>query len=541
MNVLLYFALGWSVLIAGNKFLRPSIESVVKPDANRKTAAVMYEDGNDYVPTDRTILFGHHWMSIAGTSPIIAAIVGLAWGWVPAFLWMVLGVIFIGGVHDYFVTMLSTRNKGKSMGEMLDERIGKASGKLSSVLLAFGGILVFAIFLFVISGTIAATPTAVVPTIGLMFIAVFAGIMMRRGFSLLVVSLVSAVLIFITVLIGLQVPIALPMIVWVWVFGIYTLIAISTPVWILLQPRDYLNSFVLIVGMVLGILGLLIARPAIQFPAFISFVDPIANRPLWPMLFATISCGAASGWHSLIAAGTTSKQLKSEKDAFFIAYGGMQSETVMALLAGALIITSVSLGDFSSVLGNPGAAFATALGTATTHLGFSQVVGATIGALSLSALTLTTMDSFARTGRYVLQELAEGTPLEKNLPASLFVAAGGMFLYFSVPFMALWAGLVLAGLLALIFPLSILLTEKVQLKEAMDGSFKLHVVAPLIFIYATSYGALLFQLRNFVQSGGWVSAAMVIFLMVLGAVIAVESYRVMKKPAVKTTVTPVES
>lgn len=540
MNVLFYFAMGWAALIVGHKYLKPSIEGIMKPDPSRKTAAVLIDDGKDYVPTSRPILFGHHWMSIAGTSPIIAAIVGLAWGWVPAFLWMVLGVTFIGGVHDYFVTMISTRNQGRSMGEMLYERIGKYSGKLSSVLLAFGGILVFAIFLFVISGTLAATPTAVVPSFSLLIIAVATGFMLRRGVPLAIASLIAAALIVVGVVIGLQIPISLPMEVWIWVFGIYTLIAIATPVWVLLQPRDYLDSFVLVVALILGILGLIFARPAIQYPAFISWIDPVANRPLWPMLFATISCGAASGWHSLIAAGTTSKQLKSEKDGFLIAYGGMQSETVMALVAGALIITSVSLGDFSSVLANPGAAFAAALGSATTHLGFSAELGATIGALALSALTLTTMDSFARTGRYVLQELAKGTPLEKPIPSSIFVFVCGMFLYFSVPFLQLWAGLVLAGLLALVFPLSILLTEKIRLQEKMDFSFKIHVIAPLIFIYVTSYGALFYQLNNFVRAGGWVSAAMVLFLMVLGAVIAVESYGVVNKPLVTDTAGAVE-
>ena len=540
MNVLFYFAMGWAALIVGYKFVKPSLEGIIKPDPSRKTAAVLINDGKDYVPTSRPVLFGHHWMSIAGTSPIIAAIVGLAWGWVPAFLWMVLGVIFIGGVHDYFVTMLSTRNQGRSMGELLSERIGKYSGKMSSILLAFGGVLVFAIFLFVIAGTLAGTPTAVIPTASLLVIAVVTGFMLRRGVSLALASAIAAALIVVSVLIGVQIPISLPMETWIWIFGIYALVAIATPVWALLQPRDYLDSFVLVVALLLGILGLIFARPAIQYPAFISWVDPVANRPLWPMLFATISCGAASGWHSLIAAGTTSKQLKSERDGFLIAYGGMQSETVMALVAGALIITSVSVGDFSSVLVNPGASFAAALGQATTHLGFTAEVGATIGALALSALTLTTMDSFARTGRYVFQELAKGTLFEKPIPSSFVVFAVGMFLYFSVPFMDLWAGLVLAGLLALVFPLTILLTEKIRLKEQMDFSFKLHVILPLIFVYVTSYGALFYQLNNFVRAGSWVSALMVLFLMVLGAVIAVESYGVAKKPLAQDTVQAVE-
>jgi carbon starvation protein len=535
MNVLGYFALGWGTLFAGYKFLRPSIESIIKPD-DRKTAAVLYNDGADFVPTDRTVLFGHHWMSIAGTSPIVASIVGLAWGWLPAFLWMVLGVCFLGGVHDYFSAMISSRNKGLSMGDLLEKKIGKSSGKMSSVLLAFGGILVFAIFLSVIAGTLASTPTAVIPTLALIPIAMVCGVLLKKGQSLAVVSIVGFGLTVVSVLIGLSMPVVVARGTWIWFFAAYTLAAIYLPVWILLQPRDYVNSFVLIVGMVLGILGLLVARPAVQFPAFVGFMDA-ANRPLWPMLFATISCGAASGWHNLIAAGTTSKQLKTEKDGFFVVYFGMQSETIMALLSSALIITSISYANFGSVTANAGGAFSAALGVAISHLGFDPMVGATIGALSLSALTLTTLDSFARTGRYVVQEIAKGTALEKPLPSALFVTAAGLLLYFQVPFMALWSGLVLAGLIALVFPLVILYTERVRTGQPLDGAHILHVVLPLIFVYLTSYAALLFQLNVFVKASNWIATSMVIFLMVMGFVIGAEAMVAAKKPLAKTDAT----
>lgn len=528
MNILGYFALGWGTLLVGYKALKPSVESIIKPD-DRKTAAVLYNDGSDFVPTDRPVLFGHHWMSIAGTSPIVASIVGLAWGWLPAFLWMVLGVIFIGGVHDFFVTMISSRNKGLSMGELLQKKIGPYSGKMSSIMLAFGGILVFAIFLSVIAGTLAATPTAVIPTIALIGIALVCGVLLKNGQPLVAVSAVGFGLTVVAVLIGLRFPIAMPQLFWIWFFAAYTLAAIYLPVWVLLQPRDYVNSFVLIIGLALGIVGILIARPSIQFPAFVGFVDA-ANRPLWPMLFATISCGAASGWHSLIAAGTTSKQLKSEKDGFFISFFGMQSETIMALLSSALIITTVGYADFGAIASNAGAAFSAGLGTAVSYIGFPEVVGATIGALALSALTLTTLDSFARTGRYVVQELGKGTPLEKPLPSALFITAGGLILYFAVPFMALWSGLVLAGLIALIFPLVIIYAERVRTGQPLDKAHIFHVIIPLVFVYATSYAALSYQLMTFVRAFNWIAVSMIIFLMVMGFVIGMETYVSLKKP-----------
>lgn len=536
MNVIGYFAAGWVTLFAGYKLLKPSVESIIKPD-DRKTAAVLYNDGSDFVPTSRPVLFGHHWMSIAGTSPIIAAIVGLAWGWLPALLWMVLGVCLLGGVHDFFVAMISSRNKGLSMGALLDKKIGRISGKMSSILLGFGGILVVAIFLSIIAGTLAATPTAAVPTVALIGVGVICGILLKKGQSLVIVSLIGFGLTVVVVMVGLSFPIQMPALFWLWFFAAYTLVAITLPVWVLLQPRDYVNSFVLIVGMILGVTGLFIARPAIQFPAFIGFMDA-ANRPLWPMLFATISCGAATGWHSLISAGTTSKQLRTEKDGYFIAFFGMQSETIMALLSSALIITAISYADFGSVVASPGPAFSAGLGVAISHLGFDQVVGATIGALALSALTLTTLDSYARTGRYVVQELGKGTPFEKPLPSALLIIGSGLLLYFAVPFMALWSGLVLAGLVALMFPLVIIYSERVRSGQPLDGPHIAHVVIPLIFVFATSYAALIFQFVTFVNAANWIAVSMVVFLMVMGVVIGMETLATLKKPLPQTELDP---
>jgi len=544
MNVLALLATGYAALVAGYAGLGRSIRQVVRPDETRPTPATVRRDGVDYVPTRPVVLFGHHYMSIAGTSPIIASIVGLIWGWLPAALWMVLGVVLLGGVHDYYALMTSVRNEARSMGDVVRERLGPASGVMASLVLALGGILVYAIFLSVIVNTLVSTPTAAFPTLALIPIAIACGLMMRYGMPLWATTVIGVGLVAICTWIGVtHLPIPLGKWWWTAIFVGYTFAAIYSPVWILLQPRDYLNSSVLAVGLVLGLAGLVIGRPALQMPAFIGFESE--RGPLWPMLFVTISCGAASGWHSLIAGGTTSKQLKNEKHGFPIAYGGMQGETVLALLSMAMIAAAYGYEDFrAKVYGSSvqvGEAFATALGKAMGHLGIPEVVGATVGALALAALTLTTLDSFARTGRYVVQELGGKTPLGKPLIASVFVTLGGFLLYATIPFIELWNGLVLGGLLLLILPFAVLLVRRREQGKPLDLPFGLHVGLPLLFLVPTTTAGLLYLGYKYllkplqdpaVGVGGvkWISGALVLFLMVLLFTLGVDVVRRLSRP-----------
>ncbi len=545
MNALHLLVTGYAALAAGYGGLGRSIRSVVRPDAQRPTPAQTQRDGVDFVPTRPSVLFGHHYMSIAGTSPIIASIVGLIWGWVPAALWMVGGVILLGGVHDYYALMTSTRHGASSMGQVVRQRLGRASGTMASLVLALGGILVYAIFLYVIVSTLESTPTAALPTLALIPIAIGCGLALRKGVSLATVTIVGVALIALFGYVGVvHLPIALGKWWWVAIFVSYTFAAIYTPVWLLLQPRDYLNTSVLVVGLALGLAGLVVGRPEIQMPAFVSFSTE--RGPLWPMLFVTISCGAASGWHSLIAAGTTSKQLSNEKQAFPIAYGGMQGETVLALLSMTMIAAAYGYDGFlGQVYGGSakvGPAFAAALGHAMGHLGIPHTVGATIGALALSALTLTTLDSFARTGRYVVQELGGSTPLRHPLVASAVVTIGGFLLYWKVPFMDLWNGLVLGGLLLLLLPFCVLLVMRREEGRRPDLSFGLHVILPLLFLVPTTTAGLLYLLRKYLitplspgapadAQASWVSGLLVLFLLALLVALVVDVARRLRAPA----------
>lgn len=544
MNIVPVITGGYAALAIGYRSLKKSITSIIIPNDTVPTPAQRINDHKDYVPTRPIVLFGHHWMSIAGTSPIIASIVGLLWGWGPALLWMVFGVLLVGAVHDYFALMISIRKDGKSMGDVISESLGKFSGLLSSIVLAFGGILVYAIFLSVIASTLAQNPTAAIPTLVLIPIAILCGILFKKGMPILLATVLGLILTLIFVILGIKYPLQQVSFYilskeitffsesfWIYFFVIYTFFAVYTPVWLLLQPRDYLNSAVLVIGLLLGIAGLLIGRPQIQMPFFQNFTTPLRG-PLWPMLFATISCGAASGWHSLIAAGTTSKQLSKESHGFRIAYGGMLGETVMAFLSASLIITSFTYKDFlatglkSSAIG---VLFSQALGNAMSHLGIPLIIGSTLGALALAALTLTTLDSFARTSRYVIQELGSKTALSKPLISSLFVTLAGFLLCKFVPFMDLWNGLVLGGLLLLILPFTILSLERLKKKESRSGSYFLHINFPIAFLYPTTFAGLLYLLYKYLKVENWISAGLNIFLIILAISLIIQYLKRMKK------------
>jgi carbon starvation protein len=287
-------------------------------------------------------------------------------------------------------------------------------------------------------------------------------------------------------------------------------------------------------GLGLGLVGLVVGMPEIRMPAFVAF-DSVKG-PLWPVLFVTISCGAASGWHSLIAAGTTSKQLASERHGFGIAYGGMVGETVMALLSAMLVCAAFDHQTFSQMLAGGskaiGQAFSGALGSAVSNLGIPAQVGATIGALALAALTLTTLDSFARTGRYVVQELAGESFLAKPLWASLFVTGTGYGLNKGVPFFELWHGLVLGGLLLLILPFIIRLIERKRAGKSWDLPACLHIALPLLFLVPTTAAGLVFLFHKYwlTDSFSIPSGLLVVFLMVLLGILLGSAWFKMRRP-----------
>lgn len=513
MSILGYLLGSWAALGIGHKAIKKPLEEIAEVDPNAITPAHVLGDGVDFAPTNKYILFGHHWMSIAGTTAIVASIIGLVWGWVPSLLWMLLGVHFVGASTDYYSLMLSVKNNAKSLGQITSEKINKRTGKLLSLLYLVASLLVTAMFLVVMANTVVGVPEAAIPVLLLIPMAMLFGLCIKKKFPLLPTTIFFLIAILVVCAVGAKYPLALTYKTWVIIFSIYTMGAITLPVWLLLAPRDYLNTALVIGGMVLGAIALLVVRPPILMPAFVGFNS--ARGPLWPMLLATITCGAASGVHGLISAGTTSRQLSNEKDGFLVAFGGMQGETFMAGISAAMIMVMYTYDQFlEKAYTNAGAAFSHALGNSLSMLGMDPVWATTIGALTFSALLLTTLDSWARAGRYVMQELAgEKSFISKNLwVSSIVYMAIAIFIMLTIPYMQLWSGIAIGSLTLLTVPLSLMIVKRYENGKPFDFKFNLFVTGPLAFVYPSAVAALILQVIGFVKTKNWVSLGMILFM-----------------------------
>lgn len=417
-------------------------------DPKNVTPAHEMEDGVDYVPAKAPVLMGHHFSSIAGAGPINGPIQAAFFGWVPVFLWIVIGGIFFGAVQDFGSIFVSIRHKGKSLGEVIEENIGHRCKVLFTVFAWLVLILVVAAFADIVAssfsittegitgifpGAVAGTSNGSVATASILFIPLAVGFgffVYRKNAPVVVSTIVGVVLLVACVGIGLVCPINLPKNFWIAFVFVYIMIASVTPVWILLQPRDYLSSFLLyfmIVAAVVGIIGAGIVNPAaITFttPAFVGF--KVGSSYMFPILFITVACGAVSGFHSLIGSGTTSKQLDNEAEALPIGYGSMLIECVLAVIS--LIAIGVLSADGSikgTGLASPTIIFATAISNFFDVIGLPAVaVNATftIIALAVSAFCLTSLDTATRLGRFMFQELFAGKDGKKNLLNNMYFA-----------------------------------------------------------------------------------------------------------------------
>ncbi|MAB82704.1 MAG: carbon starvation protein A [Phycisphaerae bacterium] len=427
------------------------------------TPANRLEDGHDYVPTRRSVVFGHHFTSIAGTGPIVGPAIGVLWGWLPALIWVVFGSIFIGAVHDFGSLLVSLRNDGQTIGDVAGRLLNRRVRLLFMIVLFIGLTIVLAIFGLVIASVFRMFPAAIFPCLVQIPLAVLIGVwLQRRGAALLLPSLLTLLLMIVSVVYG-DVGIlgifndalaALPMITWVLILLAYAYIASVLPVWMLLQPRDYINALQLIGSLGLIVVGLVVAglaggapvgeeasRPPLEIIAPIFQWDPEGAPLIIPFLFITIACGAISGFHCLVSSGTTSKQLASEDDARFVGYGSMLTEGFLAVLVILACTAGLGLGiagsDGSTLTGE--AAWTERYGSWEMANGLGAKVGAFVdgaanflGALGIPAgiavalmgvfvasFAGTTLDTACRLQRYVVQELAS-TPGTMFRPIRIF-------------------------------------------------------------------------------------------------------------------------
>ena len=421
------------------------------------------EDGHDFVPTKKSVIFGHHFTSIAGTGPIVGPAIAVMWGWLPALLWVVLGSIFVGAVHDFGSLVVSLRNKGQSVGDIAGRYISPRTRFLFLLVLFLGLTVVLAIFGLVIAAVFKMYPAAIFPCLVQIPIAIGIGVLLyRKGAGILIPSIIALTLMYLSVIYGdvgilksINVYLAgLPLIVWVVILLFYSFIASVLPVWTLLQPRDYINALQLFSVLILIVVGLVAAaffggapiegtRPELTIAAPMIDIDPADAPLIFPFLFITIACGACSGFHCLVASGTSSKQMKCENDAMFVGFGSMLTEGFLATLVILACVAGLALGipsDSGTLLGTEAwearyASWTTAGGLGAkvgafvdgsanfiASIGIPHAFGIALMGVFVASFAGTTLDTACRLQRYVVQEIAATPTFKLNALTGKYMA-----------------------------------------------------------------------------------------------------------------------
>jgi carbon starvation protein len=427
-------------------------QKIFKLSQDRTVPAVGMEDGVDYVPTKKEVIFGHHFTSIAGTGPIVGPAVAIIWGWVPALIWVFFGSIFMGAVHDFGALIISMRNQGKSIADYTSKYVNSRTRFFFFLIVFLELWIVIAIFGLVIAVVFAMYPASVFPVWCEVAIAVYLGhAIYKQGKSVILWSIIAVVVMYATVFIGVYIPIQMPAIagipatgVWTIILLIYAFIASTLPVTTLLQPRDFINSHQLLIAMSLLILGVIfsafggnlhIVAPAVQ-------MNPAQAPPMWPFLFITIACGAISGFHSLVSSGTSSKQVRGEDDSLFVGYGSMLMEGALATLVIIAVSAGIGMGyvtksgetlmgvaawttHYSSWaaaagLGSKIAAFVNGSANMITSTGIPNSAAVAIMGVFVASFAGTTLDTATRIQRYIVSELFSG--LKMNFLTGKYVA-----------------------------------------------------------------------------------------------------------------------
>jgi carbon starvation protein len=509
-------------------------------DDNRATPSHSDYDGIDRVPANKAVLLGHHFSSIAGAGPVVGPVIAaVAFGWAPVLLWVLLGAIFIGGVHDFSSLAASIRHKARSIAEIAKEYMSPLAYRL---LLAFIWLsLVYVLTVFTDLTAASFVEDGGVATSSLLFIALAVGFgifVYRLKVPVLWSSLIFVPLVFVCVWVGQKIPISpkiVPVIVggsaaktWALVLIVYCFLASTTPVWILLQPRDYLSSFLLYASVVGGFIGILAGGFAVRYPAFSAWSEPQIG-PLFPFLFITVACGACSGFHSIVASGTSSKQLNKESDAKLIGYGAMLIEGLVAVISLATV-AMLAKGN-PLVTKAPLVIYGTGMSRFLSIFGVPEKLGFSFGLLALSTFILTTLDTATRLGRYVFEEFfgLKGAAW-RYLSTLATLALPTIFVLVTLKdpqgkplpaWKAIWpvfgaTNQLLAGL--------VLLVVAVWLKKS--GKKSGFVLGPMLFMNVMTVCALVCLLGRYKFSAIGIIAAV---LLLLALVLMVEAWRTVKK------------
>src|SRR5690625_668444 len=434
MNAVLVAILGLAIFALGYRFYSKFIaEKIFKLDPNYVTPAHKYKDGVDFVPTNKFVLWGHHFTSVAGAAPILGPAIAVYWGWLPAVLWVVLGTVFAAGVHDFGTLVLSVRNKGKSIGTLAHKLVGQRAKILFLFIILILVLMINAVFAWVISNLFITFPASVIPVFIQIPLAVWIGFAVyKRQKKMLVPSLFALAIMYITAIISSRVEflqidivkylggegaagwfglssVGTAFFIWIIILMIYVYIASTLPVWKLLQPRDFINSHQLVVGLLILYLGLLFTNPTITAPT----TNMTTDVSWFPLLFITIACGAISGFHGLVSSGTSSKQLNNEMDARFVGYFGAVGEGVLALISILAVVTLfaseadflATYSSFTEANGEGLSVFIEGAANLANGLMIPNDISTTIVSIIVVSFAATTLDTAVRLMRYIIAEL----------------------------------------------------------------------------------------------------------------------------------------
>ncbi|WP_067730124.1 carbon starvation CstA family protein [Oceanobacillus damuensis] len=442
MSGILVALIGMVVFALGYRYYSKFVaEKIYRLDPNYVTPAHRYNDGVDFVPTNKFVLWGHHFTSVAGAAPILGPAIAVYWGWLPAFLWVILGTVFAAGVHDFGTLALSVRNKGQSVGTIADKLVGNRAKILFLFIILILVLMVNAVFAWVISNLFINYPASVLPVFIQIPLAIWIGhAAYKRNMKMLIPSLIALAVMYITAIFAsrnefLQInlvqymggedgsglfglgAVSTAFLIWIVILMVYVYIASTLPVWKLLQPRDFINSHQLVVGMAILYLGLLFLNPEMTAP----LVNENPDRNWLPLLFITVACGAISGFHGLVSSGTTSKQLDKETDARFVGYFGAVGEGILALVSIIAVATFFANTDaFMATYSSFTQANAIGLGTfvegaaqLAEGIAIPADIATTIVSIIVVSFAATTLDTSVRLMRYIIAELG----MEYNVPA----------------------------------------------------------------------------------------------------------------------------
>jgi carbon starvation protein len=572
MNVLFFLAIPIILFYLASKFYAKWVAKTLGEDANNPTPAVTINDGRDYVPTKRYIVFAHHFSAIAGAGPIIGPTMAVLYGFVPAWMWVVVGGIFLGAVHDFTTMFISLREKGKSIAEVARTTLGKTGFNLMITFTIMMLLLVCSSFLSAtaisltslwpltklgVGGTDTILKTVVkdgitygriggIASTSVIFITLCAPLLgwliQKKGMSTLYAYLLASLICIISVLLGIQFPVSLEPFHWMIIISIYVLIASGTPIWIILQPRDFINVQILYGGILLMIISLLFVGfggATISLPNYNFAEGAKSLGMIWPMMFITIACGAISGFHSLVGGGTTCKQLSNETDARKVSFNSMLLESLLAICVLLAIGVGLSFVDYKSIVwpsdplvkSNPILGFSLAAGNLFHQgLGIPVSLGTVFGILLVEGFVITTLDAAVRLNRYLFEELwvilfKDPNPLLKNYWFNSLLTVIFMFiLAYSNAFSVLWPMFGTANQL-----LAALALITVASWLVMKGKKYLFALFPALFMLATTITALVILFLDYVGKSNYILIVVDVFLFLLSIGVVVLAVNVFLK------------